>query len=170
MTILGSVMNPRSRVNDAGIKLYEDQSNLLYILCPDVRMREVYDAVNTILAHRCGSDTFGQEVLQEMAGPLAEFLNYITVIVTECNQMGESTAKLWPGNEISNRTILARLIAFCHNPDSIEPNEEEHNTNGFTYEPGGDDVVDVITEGEDFSKCVTPMENPGPQWGLRSRQ
>ena len=170
MTILGSVMNPRSRVNDAGIKLYEDQSNLLYIPCPDVRMREVYDVVNTMLAHRCGSNTFGQEVLQEMAGPLAEFLNYLTAIVTECNQMGESTAKLWPGNEISNRTILARLIAFCHKPDSIEPNEEEHSNHGFTYEPGGDDVVDVITEGEDFSKCVTPMENTGPQWGLCSRQ
>lgn len=82
------------------------------------------------------------------------------------HQMGESTAKLWPGNEISNRTILARLIAFCHKPDSVEPNEETHHE--FTREPEGDDVVDVITEGEDFSQCVAPMKNPSPLCELNS--
>ena len=157
MTILGSVINPRSRVSDAGIKLYEDQSNNIYIPCPNVRMREVFDTVNSMLSHRCGSEDFGQAVLGEMMDPLAEFLTYISALVTECSHKGESTAKLWPGTEISNRTILSRLIAFCHRPDDAETSEVTPSETASKDE--GDDVVDVITEGEDFLKLVTPVED-----------
>ena len=155
MTILGSVMNPRSRVSDAGIKLCDNQPNNVYIPCPDVRMREVFDTVNSMLSNRCGSSSFEQEVLGEMMDPLAEFLMYISALVTECSERGESTAKLWPGTEISNRTILARLIAFCHKPEDAEPNELTcHET---VCKDEGDDVVDAITEGEEFLKFVTPV-------------
>ena len=162
MTILGAPLYSRSRINDGGVRLRDSDTNLIYIQPPNVDMRDVYDSVNAILHKNAGSKTFGPEILKEMTPTLITFLDFISELLHECQQRGEVIPKLWHGSDISNGTIIARLIAFCKHSNITEAPAEE-NYEEFTMgsdEDGGDEVVESVVDDEDFTRAISPTESP----------
>ena len=159
-TILGSPITPRARVNDGGVKLHDSDTDLIHIEAPNVRMREVYDVVNMLLAQRAGVNTFGREVLADVAPPVAELLRYLSALRRQCQQRGMTTPKLWLGSDISNGTIVARLIAFTKSPNAAQDAAEDAAEDTVGHESNmldaSDEVIDPITESEEFRKAVTP--------------
>ena len=142
------------------MKLHDSDTDLIHIEAPNVRMREVYDVVNMLLAQRAGVNTFGREVLADVAPPVAELLRYLSALRRQCQQRGMTTPKLWLGSDISNGTIVARLIAFTKSPNAAQDAAEDAAEDTVGHESNmldaSDEVIDPITESEEFRKAVTP--------------
>ena len=156
MTILGRSIHPRSRINDAGVKMRASDENCVYIEAPNVDMREIYDSVNMILAKHSGSKAFGIEILKEMAPKLVDFLDFISALLHELQQRGEVTPKLWHRSDISNGTIIARLIAFCKTPEIGELDGGEERE---VCEDACNEFVESIVDDGDLTRAVSPLQN-----------
>ena len=148
--IIGYPIVPRSRLNDGGVKLNDDSTDLIYIKAPEVSMREILESVNMIIARRAGSETFTRELLQEMVPCVASFLHYIYELLAAHNETQTSGSRLWQGSPISNATILSRLIAFTKG-NHIQGNEQDPENCSVCEE-----IVGGVIEENQFQQIFTP--------------
>ena len=111
----------RERVNSGGIKI-TSQTGGIYIESCHQPIRQVYEYVTALLSNR-EERILDEAMMKEAQSGIAEFVHYIELFVEQCNQVDIKKPQLSHGSGVSNAMIMARIIAFCQNPEGMECEE-----------------------------------------------
>lgn len=134
-TVLGRPIVVRERVNLGGVKI-NGETGGIYVEAHHKPIEQVYEDVAAVLSNRKeGILDTGTTV--DVTSEIADFVNYIGSFVECCRQCGARDPKLYHGTQVSNTTIMARLIAFCRNSGGLDC-----------------DDMPVETDDVDYSKCI----------------
>ena len=150
--VLGHSITIRERVNVAGTKI-SNQSKGIYINEPDICPRRLWEAAFAFMLQYHESLPQATESLAQPAPDIFEFSQFISEFIDTCaHEHVPILPRLWHGSNVSNSTILARLIAFCHRP-SMQDDAEVVNA----------DEHENCTDTGKLCEMLNAVETPG-QW------
>ena len=119
--ILGKPIVIRERVNSGGIKITSHTGGIYVESCHQP-IRQVYEYVTALLSNK-EEKILDEAMIKEAQSGIAEFVHYIERFVEQCKRVEIKKPQLSHGSGVSNTMIMARIIAFCQNPEGMECEE-----------------------------------------------
>ena len=133
--ILGHDIRINSRVNVAGTKITSD-SKTIYIVFPDISPRQLWESTFMFMLQE------SSDAGHQLPPDVCEFKHFFQHFLDTCvDEEVPTLPRMWHGSSVSNATIVARLIEFCHTT-STDEDGTNHDSQRFS---DGDNAEKLLT-------------------------